>query len=98
MIRYLLVVTVRTVNKPTPTASPVLLRRLIRDYLRPHFGRVALAMLCMGIAAGMTASLAKLIEPMMTRIFAASTEAALLPVALGGDAGFCLPGRFDLRA
>ena len=82
----------RTVNKPTPTASPVLLRRLIRDYLRPHFGRVALAMVCMGIAAAMTASLAKLIEPMMTRIFAASTEAALLPVAFGVMLAFAMRG------
>ena len=81
-----------TLNKPSQTASAVLIRRLVRCYLRPHFGRVGIAMACMGVAAAMTEALAKLIEPMMTRIFEASTEAALLPVAFGVLLAFAFRG------
>ena len=49
-----------------------LVRRLAGDFLRPYVGRIALALLCMGLAAGSTAANAWLMEPVLDRIFIAA--------------------------
>ena len=48
-----------------------LLRRLIREFVRPYFGRLAIALACMGIMAGATATNAWLMQPMLDRVFVA---------------------------
>lgn len=48
-----------------------LLRRLIREFVRPYFGRLAIALTCMGIMAGATATNAWLMQPMLDRVFVA---------------------------
>ncbi|HYL31830.1 MAG TPA: lipid A export permease/ATP-binding protein MsbA [Stellaceae bacterium] len=53
------------------SATLPLLRRLIREFVRPYFGRLAIALVCMGIMAGATATNAWLMQPMLDRVFVA---------------------------
>ncbi|HYL49059.1 MAG TPA: ABC transporter transmembrane domain-containing protein, partial [Stellaceae bacterium] len=53
------------------SATWPLLRRLIREFVRPYFGRLAIALVCMGIMAGATATNAWLMQPMLDRVFVA---------------------------
>src|SRR5687768_14218008 len=46
-----------------------LVRRLAREFLRPHTGRLAAALGCMGLVAASTAGNAWLMEPVLDRIF-----------------------------
>jgi subfamily B ATP-binding cassette protein MsbA len=74
-------------SSPTPqqgTRSFALVRRLVRDFMGHHLGGIALAFLCMGLAAGSTALRAWLMEPVLDRIFIAR-EGSLL-FLLGGAA------------
>ncbi len=64
--------------------SFALVRRLVRDFMGRHLGAIALAFVCMGIAAGSTALRAWLMEPVLDRIFIAR-EGSLL-FLLGGAA------------
>jgi subfamily B ATP-binding cassette protein MsbA len=66
-------------DKGTPTL--VLVRRLARDFIRHHTGRIALAFACMGIGAGSTALRAWLMQPMLDRIFVGREETLLLVIA-----------------
>ncbi len=59
-------------------ASLPLLRRLVREFLRPYIGRLGLALLCMGVMAAATAANAWLMQPMLDRIFVAHDEKLLL--------------------
>ena len=61
-----------------------LVRRLARDFLRPHAGRMALALAALGIMAGATAGNAWLMEPMLDRVFVRHDELLLwvIPVAV----------------
>src|SRR6266850_4757822 len=69
---------------PPELSSLALVRRLVRDFMRRHAGAIALAFLCMGLAAGSTALRAWLMEPVLDHIFIAR-EASLLAL-LGGAA------------
>lgn len=73
-------------------ASWPLLQRVTKRYLRPHVGRVALAMVFMMLAAGMTAVFAKLIEPVLDHVLIAKNENLVVPLALGVMACFVLRG------
>jgi subfamily B ATP-binding cassette protein MsbA len=66
------------------SGSLALVRRLVRDFMRRHAGAIALAFVCMGLAAGSTALRAWLMEPVLDHIFIAR-EASLLAL-LGGVA------------
>jgi len=61
-----------------PTTS--LVRRLMRDQLRPQAGRLALAFLCMAIVAAATAGNAWLMRPVIDDVFAARNETMLYVV------------------
>jgi ATP-binding cassette, subfamily B, bacterial MsbA len=61
--------------------SASLLWRLMRDFIRPHARTIALAFVCMGLAAGSTALRAWLMEPVLDRIFVAREAALLVPIA-----------------
>lgn len=58
--------------------------RLVRDHVRPHLGRLLLAGLCMAVAAGATAALAYLMEPVLDEIFLEKDRTLLVvvPVAV----------------
>ena len=58
----------------------------MRDHVRPHLGRLALAVLCMTLAAGSTAALAYLMEPVLDQIFLEKDRTLLVvvPIAVIG--------------
>jgi subfamily B ATP-binding cassette protein MsbA len=66
------------------THSFALVRRLTRDFIARHIGKLALAFVCMGVAAASTALRAWLMEPVLDRIFVGREESLLL--LLGGAA------------
>ncbi|MCY4406776.1 MAG: ABC transporter transmembrane domain-containing protein, partial [Rhodospirillaceae bacterium] len=71
---------------PRPGSTRHLLIRLVRDHVRPHLGRLALAVLCMTLAAGSTAALAYLMEPVLDEIFLEKDRTLLIvvPIAVIG--------------
>lgn len=83
-------------NHPIPpqemTSSWPLVRRLFGTYVRPHMGSLMLAMLLMAVAAGMTGAMAKLMEPIIDKVFTAKDKDALWPVAFGVMAVFIIRG------
>ncbi len=50
-------------------STRALMRRIVRDHLRPHWRRLALAGVCMILGAAATAALAKLMEPVIDDVF-----------------------------
>ena len=54
---------------PRLLTTPALVRRLVRDFLRPYVGRLLLAVAGMGIVAATTAANAWLMEPVLDKIF-----------------------------
>ena len=85
-------------NAPqTPKGTPdstthALVLRLLRDHMRAHVPRIAAAMVCMAIAAGATAGLAKIMEPILDEIFIKQDRAQLKFVAIGVLAVFMVKG------
>ena len=59
----------RTKIRITDEASLSLLRRVVRDLVRPYTGRLILAVICMVLVAGATAASAWLMDPMVNKIF-----------------------------
>ena len=72
--------------------TKVLVRRLVRDYVAEHKGRIALALLGMGLVAATTAAFTQLIKPVVNEIFIAKQGALLYPIALATVAVFALRG------
>src|SRR3546814_13399179 len=60
----------------------VLVRRLVRDYVLEHKGRILLALLGMAIVAASTADFTQLIKPVVNEIFIAKESALLYPIQL----------------
>ncbi|MDE0049772.1 MAG: ABC transporter transmembrane domain-containing protein [Rhodospirillales bacterium] len=67
-----------------PGSTRQLLVRLVREHVRPHLGRLVLAVFCMVLAAGATAALAYLMEPVLDEIFLEKDRTLLIvvPVAV----------------
>ena len=63
-------------------STRALLSRLVRNHVRPYFGRLGLAMVCMAIGAGTTAGLAQLMEPMLDRVFIDKDQSILVLITL----------------
>jgi ATP-binding cassette, subfamily B, bacterial MsbA len=61
--------------------SAALVWRLVRDFMRPHVVRVAVAFALMGAAAGSTALRAWLMQPVLDRVFVGRDGSWLLPIA-----------------
>ncbi len=72
--------------------TKVLVRRLIRDYVAEHKGRIVLALIGMGIVAATTAGFTQLIKPVVNEIFIAKQSEWLYPIALATIAVFTLRG------
>ena len=62
------------------SATLPLLRRMIRQFVRPYFSRLAIALVCMGLMAGATATNAWLMQPMLDRVFVAHDATLLLVI------------------
>ncbi|MBW7912102.1 MAG: ABC transporter permease, partial [Alphaproteobacteria bacterium] len=70
-----------TSSTPLPTASWPLMRRILRQYVRPYVGTLAIAIVLMMISAAMTGAMAKLMEPIIDKIFTQQRRDMLFPVA-----------------
>ena len=72
------------VERPDPPQRPDstrhLLVRLVRDHVRPYLGRLLIAGLCMALAAGATAALAYLMEPVLDELFLKKDRTLLIVV------------------
>ncbi|MDP2205274.1 MAG: ABC transporter transmembrane domain-containing protein [Alphaproteobacteria bacterium] len=64
-----------------PTASWPLIRRVFRLYVRPYLGSLGAAVLLMLLAAAMTGAMAKLMEPIIDKVFTQRDQSMLWPVA-----------------
>ncbi len=69
-------------NTGFETSTAVLTRRLVRDHVRPHLGRIAAAVAFMALVAASSAALAYLMEPVVNEIFVNRAE-AMLPLIAG---------------
>jgi subfamily B ATP-binding cassette protein MsbA len=68
---------------PLSTGNRALWRRLIREFLRPHFGRMALAVLCMVVVAAVQSANIFLLKGVFDRIFVAKDGFGLLYLFAG---------------
>ena len=68
------------------------MRRLVRGYVRPELGRIAVALGCMALAALATAGLAKLMEPILDSVFIARDREMVSYVAVAVLATFAIKG------
>lgn len=72
--------------------SSTLIYRILRDYMRPRWKRIALAMSMMFVASGMTAAQAYLLEPIINKIFVQKMSGYLWPIGLAIIIVFILRG------
>ena len=70
----------------------VLVRRILRVYVRPHTGRILAAFVCMAIMALTTAGFTQLFKPIVDDIFLAKDSGMLVPVAAAALAVFLARG------
>ena len=75
---------------PAHLATGELVGRIVREEVRPHVGRIILAVLCMVVVAVTTAALAWLIEPVLSEVFENKDEAMLVALPLAVVAVFTL--------
>jgi len=68
-------------GKPSQSAWPIF-KRLMREHVRPHLGKLALAALCMIVAAAATALTAQVIEPALDEVFIARDREMLIWIPL----------------
>lgn len=64
------------------TSTLSMMRRIVDSYLRVHFGTLFIAVIFMIIAAGMTAAIAKLLQPIMDDVLAVGNTEKIVPFAL----------------
>lgn len=64
-----------------------MMKRLVRNYLRPYMKTLVWALLFMILSAAMTALFAKMIEPILDRVLVAQNSSLVVPM---GTAVFCI--------
>ncbi|TAL40211.1 MAG: ABC transporter ATP-binding protein, partial [Alphaproteobacteria bacterium] len=79
-------------SAPEMTASLPLALRMWKAYIRPHLGLLFTAMALMLVAAAMTGAMAKLMEPVIDKVFTAKDTVMLWPVAGGVFLVFAVRG------
>ncbi len=62
-------------------STSVLMRRIVKDYLSLHFRKLFVAIVLMMVAAAMTASIAKLLQPIMDDVLTGSDKSKIVPFA-----------------
>lgn len=78
-------------SKIMNNGSVYILKRLIREHIRPYMPKLLLAFLFMALAAGSTAAMAKFLQPVIDNIFMQRQMEYLFPV------GFMVLGVFFLK-
>ena len=68
---------------PLSSGSRALWRRLNREFLRPHFGRIGLAVLCMFVVAGVQSANIILLKNVFDKVFVANGAYGLLYLFAG---------------
>lgn len=76
-------------------STAVLMRRLMKEGIRPYIGKVLLAVLCMAVSAGATAMYAWLMDPIINKIFVARKAEYLWPLAVTIITTFAFKGIAD---
>jgi|AGTN01.3.fsa_nt_gi ABC-type multidrug transport system, ATPase and permease components len=66
---------------PFDHSTAILVRRLLREGVRPYWRLIAVAALCMAVSAGATAAYAWLMDPIINKIFVARKAEYLWPLA-----------------
>jgi subfamily B ATP-binding cassette protein MsbA len=61
--------------------SAALVHRLVRDFVGRHTGKIVVAFICMGLAAGSTASRAWLMQPVLDQVFVDRDASILLLIS-----------------
>ena len=71
-------------KRPLDSTTHALTRRLVRDHVRPHWQRLAGAMICMSLVAGATAANAWLMQPALDDVFLNNDRLmlVLIPIAV----------------
>ena len=69
-----------------------LIKRLVHAYIRPQSRDIAIALVLMLIASAMTGAMARLMEPIIDKVFAAKDQAMLIPIGLAVFAAFATRG------
>ena len=94
-------------DETSPRSSIVLLKRLVREHVRPYLGKLGLAALAMIVVAAATGANAWLLQPAIDEIFIARSTtmlwlvpAAVVVVAIvKGGSGYCQrPTKAEIRA
>ncbi len=78
-------VRVRALNKQKISldhSTMVLIRRLLREGMRPYLGKVVMAVICMVVGAGANAGYALLMDPVVNKIFTERQSDFLWPLGL----------------
>jgi subfamily B ATP-binding cassette protein MsbA len=78
--------------QPKNDTSLTLLRRVARIYLRPYIKTLALALVLMVIAAATTGALAKMMEPVIDKVFSMGDRRLIFLVGIGVLSAFTLRG------
>ena len=73
----------KTERQHSMTNTLPLVKRLAGTYIAPHWRNLVLAMVLMLISAAMTGSMAKLMEPIVDKVFTDKDPEMLWPVAFG---------------
>jgi subfamily B ATP-binding cassette protein MsbA len=63
-------------------STATLMRRLLKEGMRPYLGKVIAAVFCMAVSAGATAMYAWLMDPIINKIFVARQAQYLWPLAI----------------
>lgn len=74
------------------TPDFILVRRLVKNYLRPYFRMLGLALAFMLLASAMTAVFAGLMEPVMDKVFVAGQKHLILPLGVSVFVCFVITG------
>lgn len=79
-------------NDSQDLTTAALSRRLLKNHVRPHILNILCAVVCMAIAAGMTAALAKLMQPILDEIFIQKNQTKLWGISFLVFAAFVIRG------
>ncbi len=69
-----------TTAKIQSNSTSALVKRLVRENIKPYWGWVVFALVCMGLVAGATGLSAWLMEPVVNKVFIEQDRSMLVPV------------------
>ena len=73
----------KTIDAALPKRSTAkLMKRLVKNYMRPYFKEIGIAVFLMAIAAGSTAVVAQLMQPILDDVLNGQDQSLIVPIAL----------------